>query len=482
MFTGGEKAGEGAGGYLTVFLSLILSVMLSLCLLLVLGARENSRRMEIECVTDIGMNNILAEYHRELLKQYALFFIDTSYGTANASYRQTAAHLRDYIACNFGGEGILLSALYRDLLKLEIGEVDITAVSAASDDGGAVLRRQAVDVMYQRVGISYLKQVENWINTTREYRLDTRDVLQERKETLAKLGEWEEFYVGSSAENETGNLGNSVVSLWKAGVLSFVVKEPDKLSACGTDLRQYLSSRQRLCGTGINPALRFSDGFWEQLLFHEYVLAYTGRYDRQKEDSLLKYQTEYILSGKAKDLDNLKSVVYKLLGIRAAANLIHVLSSEEKCMVAEAMAGIIASFLTMPEAAPVFTAVLIITWAMAESLYDVSQLLKGGRIPLLKSELEWHYGLEAIFDFSGTFEEEKEECGLSYPDYLRVMLALQDKETTSYRLMDIMEMDIRQTQGNENFRMDGCIDSLTASLSYHGADGKSYYIVRSYGY
>lgn len=56
-------------GYLTVFLSLILSVMISLCLVLILGARENTRRMEVECVTDIGMNNILAEFHRELLNQ-----------------------------------------------------------------------------------------------------------------------------------------------------------------------------------------------------------------------------------------------------------------------------------------------------------------------------------------------------------------------------------------------------------------------------
>ncbi|MDE5679690.1 MAG: hypothetical protein K2I01_04580, partial [Lachnospiraceae bacterium] len=102
-----------AGGYLTVFLSLILSVMLSLCLTLVLGARENSRRMEIECVTDIGTDSILAEYHRELLRQYDLLFIDTSYGTANASYYQTAAHLQNYIAYNLGGEEIFLSALYR---------------------------------------------------------------------------------------------------------------------------------------------------------------------------------------------------------------------------------------------------------------------------------------------------------------------------------------------------------------------------------
>lgn len=472
-----------ADGYLTVFLSLILSIMLSLCLMLVLGARENSRRMEIECVTDIGMDSILAEYHRELLRQYDLFFIDTSYGTANASYDRTASHLQDYIAYNLGGEEIFLQALYRNLLKLEVEGIDITAASAASDDGGAVLRRQAVDVMYQRVGISYLKQIENWVNTTREYGLDTRDVLQEREKSVKQLEEWDAFLESGGDESESSkDLGNKVVSVWEAGALSFVVKEPDKLSTCKINAQQYLSSRQLLQGTGMNPAVTFEDGFWEQLIFHEYILAYTGRYNQEKEDSLLKYQTEYILSGKSSDLENLKSVVYKLLGIRAAANLIHLLSSEEKCMIAESAAAIIAALLTIPEAEPVFVVVLILTWAMAESLYDVSQLLQGDRVPLLKSESDWHYGLEAIFDFGGSTEEKKETSGLSYNDYLRVMLCLQDKQTTTYRLMDIMEMDIRQTPGNKNFRMDGCIDSLTASFIYRGADGKSYHIVGSNGY
>lgn len=470
---------KNADGYLTVFLTLILSVMLSLCLLLVLGARENTRRMEIECVTDIGMNNILAEYHRELLQQYDLFFIDTSYGTANASYNRTAEHLRKYIAYNLGDEEIFLPVLYRNLLKLQVDGAEITAVSGAADEGGAVLRRQAVDIMSQRVGIAYLKQVQNWVNVTQEYKLDTRDVLQERKEAFKQLEKWDGYL---ESEKETNDLGDGVVSIWEMGVLSFVIKEPDKLSTCKINQQQYLSSRQLLEGTGMNPALIFQDNFWEQLIFNEYILAYTGHYNQEKKEGLLAYQTEYILSGKSADLDNLKSVVYKLLGIRAAANLIHLLSSEEKCMMAETMAAIIAALLTVPEAEPILTGILILTWAMAESLYDVSVLLKGGRVPLLKTERDWYYSLEAIFNFCGIVEEKEEKNGLSYKDYLRVMLALQDKETTTYRLMDIMEMDIRKTPGNENFRMDGCIDSLTASVTYQGTDKKSYSIVRSYGY
>lgn len=67
--------------YLTVFLALSMTVILSLCLTLIEGARTNGARFMTEYAMDVGMNSILAEYHRELLKQYDVFFVDTSYGT-----------------------------------------------------------------------------------------------------------------------------------------------------------------------------------------------------------------------------------------------------------------------------------------------------------------------------------------------------------------------------------------------------------------
>jgi len=48
--------------------------------------------------------------------------------------------------------------------------------------------------------------------------------------------------------------------------------------------------------------------------------------------------------------------------------------------------------------------------------------------------------------------------------------------------MDVMEMDIRLTPGNQNFRMDGCIDSLTAYLTYRSVGDTVYEIERTYGY
>ena len=386
---------------------------------------------------------------------------------------------------NLGGDEIFLSALYRDLLKLQLDSVEITGVSVASDDDGAVLRRQAVDVMLGKVGADILKQVQNWFTVVEDYELDTRDVVQEQKEATAQLTEWSGTTVlanGVKTEVAIDAPGADIAAAIDEGVLSLVVEKPEELSQQSADIYQYLSYRELNRGTGINGESYFKDNFLQQLIFHEYILTYTGHYGAEKDSSLLKYQTEYILAGMDRDVENLKSVAYQLLLFRAAANMVHLVSDVEKMTAADLVATTLASLILLPEIAPLFKAVIVLTWGIAESIYDVSQLFAGGRIPLLKDADSWHYDLDAIFDFSiGTNKAEAEE-GLSYKDYLRILLCLQDKKQTTFRLMDIMEMDIRQTPGNSYFRMDGCIDSVTAVMQYSSKDGKEYSITRSYGY
>ena len=86
-----------ADGYLTVFLTLTLAVLLSLILTLVEGARINAIRMKTECAGNIAVRSVLGEFHRELLRQYDLYFIDASYGTGNASTENVRQHLQNYI-------------------------------------------------------------------------------------------------------------------------------------------------------------------------------------------------------------------------------------------------------------------------------------------------------------------------------------------------------------------------------------------------
>ena len=132
-------------GYLTVYLTLILTILLSLCLALIEGARSQAIRVEAECVTDIALNSILAEYHRELFNQYNLFAIDSSYGSCNSGVKEMAQHFSEYMNRNLSMENVFLSEyLYKDFLAIQVDELDVTAVSILTDERGEVFRKRAV--------------------------------------------------------------------------------------------------------------------------------------------------------------------------------------------------------------------------------------------------------------------------------------------------------------------------------------------------
>ena len=88
-------------GYSTVFLSLSITIILSLILALYQGARIGAVKMKTECVADISMNSILAEYNRELFDRFSLLMVETSYGSGNHSITNTEEHLKNYAQKNF---------------------------------------------------------------------------------------------------------------------------------------------------------------------------------------------------------------------------------------------------------------------------------------------------------------------------------------------------------------------------------------------
>jgi len=74
---------KSAGGYITVYLALVTGILLSLFMTLLEASRQDIIRMQVECSADMALQSALAQYHRQMQEQYGLFFIDTSYGTAD---------------------------------------------------------------------------------------------------------------------------------------------------------------------------------------------------------------------------------------------------------------------------------------------------------------------------------------------------------------------------------------------------------------
>ena len=148
------------------------------------------------------------------------------------------------------------------------------------------------------------------------------------------------------------------------------------------------------------------------------------------------------------------------------------------------MASAICTLLCLPEVAEIVTQMIMIIWAMAEGVIDVKCLLDGGKVSIIKQKGEWQLGLSSLF--SGGWKKSNkttQTSGLSYEGYLQILLGIMINKTDKVmRSMDIAEMDIRKTPGNENFCIDQCIDYLKVSFGLTGDRGQEYVFTKTMRY
>ena len=418
-------------GYITVYLSLVTGILLSLMLTVIEGVRMHTIRTQTECVMDMAMDSALAEYHRELLSQYDLFFIDMSYGSENPSFANVEEHIRGYMNMNFQPFELFDIPVGKDLTAMNANEVILLNAAVASDDGGAVLKRQAVDYVKNRWGLSYLNQaaVDAEVLKRRGY-LDS-DVEQRRTETerqvkeriLQRQQEEEEDWEGQNVE-----LPSDVVNQARGeGILGLASSRPGELSRTSIPIRTLLSHRNSLIqGTGLPEGEAKPSGISGNCLFQYYIMEKCGSFGKEKEHAAFSYQIEYILEGEGNDLDNLRKVANKILLIREAANVAYLFSDSAKKAQAEGTASLICSLLTLPELIEPVTALILFAWAYAESVRDLRILFDGERVPLVKTSESWNTPYSQLLTFRGHLSEyTKGQSGMSYRDYLGAFFYLE---------------------------------------------------------
>ncbi len=474
-------------GYITVFLSLSLTLILSLVFTVIEGARISAIRMKSECVADIGMNSVLAEYHRELLEQYDLLFVDTSYCGSHPDIANTRAHLQNYVQKNLHPQERKGMSGEKDFLAMDAGIIEISEYSIASDDKGAVLKRQITDYMGDYPTGAVLEKVSGNMELLQGFGLDCGDVEARRQSYEAQIEEIglpeEEVEEGRFEEVPLNNPADLANATRSSGVLNLVLEDASAVSAVRVDLSNYISHRgSRMSGTGLCREAVETGGEPNELVFQAYLFEKCGYYGAEMEKSFLKYQIEYILAGEDTDWKNLEAAAKKLLLWREAANVLYILSDGAKVAEAQAMAAALTAVTLMPALMEPVKYTILFAWAYVESLQDVKTLLSGGRVPLMKTAADWKTGINSIKNVRESLTADSEGRGLNYKEYLQMMLFLQDGETRTDRAMDIMEMDIRKTPGNARFRMDGCFDTYQAQLAVTSRFGYSCEMTRQYGF
>ena len=101
--------------------------------------------------------------------------------------------------------------------------------------------------------------------------------------------------------------------------------------------------------------------------------------------------------------------------------------------------------------------VIMGVWSYGESIVDVRRLLKGDKLNIIKDNSDWQLSLENLlkmnFDWDNiSGKTGSQKSGLSYEDYLGMLLLMMNQTTRNYRVMQAMELRIIAL-GQHEFRM-----------------------------
>ena len=196
----------------------------------------------------------------------------------------------------------------------------------------------------------------------------------------------------------------------------------------------------------------------------------------------LQYQIEYAVGHKGSDRENLQAVLQKLLSIREAANMVYLMSSPARQEEASRVAAIIAAVMLQPGLQPTVYFALKCAWAYGESILDLRTLLNGGRVPMMKDDGTWQIPLHALAGIgTDALTGSGSAQGLSYSDYLQILLLDESSASLTASLMDLTEHLMRTEKNRPFFRLDNCLEAV--ELEFEAEAGtQGYHIARRYAY
>lgn len=183
-----------------------------------------------------------------------------------------------------------------------------------------------------------------------------------------------------------------------------------------------------------------------------------------EKETVMTYEQEYLIAGKMCDEDNVKCVVLKTIFIRAALNYLSLLGDATCKGYAQVTATALVGFTGFAPLITVTKHLILFTWAFEESLVEVRGLLIGKEISLMKKAKEFSIRYPELLLLSKALIQQKASAlpdkgsnalGLSYEDYVRLYLCMVGDDTLSYRMMDLIQCNMRARYNQKFLIADG---------------------------
>ena len=487
---------------ITVFFCLLSVVFMAFCFTVVEAVRFSGARAHCANITSLGLWSVFSEYDNILLEDYGLFAVDASYGGELISKEQLTGRLSTFMKENENVTSELsgkLPGLLLDPWKASEQGVRVDQYALLTDRGGEYFYQQAVEYMaktawsdaigklqdayqdakgLQQAESEYDKSrkaseerqqgMEGDVNAAKQELTTVTETASDGTVTVTVDQDAVERVNKAQEEGKKHDPANSIADLKKSNLLKLV---------CGNIRlsRKELTSSRLLSKRSGNRGVLSLDtprgGVIDDMLFREYLLDHFRNFKDGPGDDAILYQAEYLIGGKYSDQDNLKKAVRSLIFLREGFNYAHLVTSPQKSQEAGGLAFLIIGWTGKPLLVEAVKHALMLEWAYAESLFDARILLHDGRIPLKKTELEWHVPLSGLMNMKKVIKKADGVAaggttGLQYEDYLRLLLNLTGISTLKKRALDLIEVNMRTVCGCPSFRADNCVIGMTVKTDW----------------
>lgn len=507
LYEGGRHIKKGS---ITVFLTFVFVLILSLVTAFIENVRVITSEAYVSIASDSAIEMIFGNYNKELYDEYGLFayggyngigISDFEYGlleiinknlefkpgnslkTYSNLYRlkdisceadsyytldedkvflgqisdyiitSVADNVKEYVTKD-GSSSVSMDGTLDEAIKYENGAYDTDSSGDGNNNSGTSAgntdkpseEESDESLKSDAAGGNPLKALENLINNGL-----LSLVCDVSKVSEAKIEAAEEGFVSKEKDDDSSSAAKFLKSL-ADGDESKELDQDNLIKQAGSG-----SSADKL----------------KYIYYAEKVLA---SYVDSKYNTV-HYGLEYLAAGKETEKENLAYVVRRLLIIRTLVNMAYVSTNASFQSKSLATATAIVGFTGI---APLITATqwLILTiLAFEEACIDVTALMEGKKVPLVKSPADFKMKYEEICSVSHNFFKRKGKSykkadggnissGISYKQYLLLLQVLVPKQKLKNRIIDIIQFDLRK-RVNQTFEFRECICAALCNISYN---------------
>lgn len=464
-----------AKGSLSVFFALIMTAVMGLIFTMGECVRLYELNDFAQEYTDMAAESAFSEYNPYLWANYNILAIDLGYGSDIKGPGIMEQKTLDYCKYNSSVES------GHNFARLAADSCLIQDYALLSDNDGAGLMTLGIKAAKEGLAKQVIDGIQTKVDTINNIeKVPVEDRVNTGKRSLdeAKAANSAAKYAAEHDDNpdthasdipEPGQIEENPLDIFEILKGSFSksilasVTDVEKVSEAEMELAFAPSHRKLQQGT---MDMSGSRAITDKALYIDYLITNFGYFGNSAHDGM-KYEVEYLLSGKHSDPQALASVVEQILLVREAANYFTIEHTPSLEIQAEGVASAIAAFSGNPAVVGIVKRGIIAAWAYAESTLDLRLILSGGKVPAVKNLDQWTSDVWHLAGVTNVNYKAK-DCGegISYRDYLIAFLALRSNATLNMRGLDIIENALNSTEDYKDVKVDNLLFAANIQMGY----------------